>query len=164
MANFSFDIVSEIDKAEMNNVFAAVQKELLSRFDFKGTPANIDWLGDKSGFIVTGSNEWQVEAIIDIISKKLSSRNMTSKVLDLSSAVNEANLRATKQIPFISGIDKDKAKYLTNLIRSSLPKLKPQIQGDCVRVTGGSKDDLQACINLIKSTDLDYPVQFTNYR
>ena len=71
MATFSFDTVSEYNKAEMNNVFAMVQKEISNRYDFKGTPADIDWLGDKIGFKVIGENEWQIENIIDIIRKKL---------------------------------------------------------------------------------------------
>lgn len=164
MASYSFDVVSEIDKAEMNNVFGAVKKELQSRFDFKGTPADIDWLGDKDGFSVIGSNEWQVESIVDIIRKRLASRNISSKVLDLSKVPVVSNLKCTKQIPFVAGIDKEKAKVLTNLIRSNLPKLKPQIQGESIRVIGSSKDELQACINLLKQSDIDYPLQFINYR
>lgn len=164
MPTFSFDVVSDYDKAEMNNVFDQVQREIASRFDFKGTPAAIDWLDDKKGIKVTGAGEWQVENIIDITRKKLASRNQSSKVLDLSKPLSEANLKATKEIPFLSGLNQDKAKEISKLIRDALPKVKPQIQGETVRVTGSSKDDLQSAIQLLKSADLDYPVSFENYR
>ncbi|MCA9328001.1 DUF520 family protein, partial [Candidatus Saccharibacteria bacterium] len=87
MPTFSFDIVSEYDKAEMNNVHAQTKREIENRYDFKGTPADIDWMADKKGFVVTGSNEWQIDAVLDIVRKKLASREVSSKVLDLSKNV-----------------------------------------------------------------------------
>ncbi len=164
MATFSFDIVSEYDKAEMNNVFAQVEKEISNRYDFKGTPALIDWLGDKIGFKVVGENEWQIDSIIDIIRKKLAAREQSSKVLDLSKTIVTSNLKATKEIPFVAGLNQDKAKQITKLIRDEFPKVKPQIQGEAVRVVSSSKDELQSVMQLIKASDLDYPVSFTNYR
>jgi uncharacterized protein YajQ (UPF0234 family) len=164
MATFSFDTVSEYDKAEMNNVFALSQKEIANRYDFKGTPAEIEWLGDKSGFKVIGANDWQIDSIIDIIRKKLASRDQSSKVLDLIKTIITSNLKATKEIPFIAGLDQDKAKQITKLLRDNLPKIKTQIQGETVRVIGTSKDDLQTAMQLIKSQDFDFPVTFNNYR
>lgn len=164
MATFSFDIVSEYDKAEMNNVFAGVQKEITGRYDFKNTPAEIDWMPDKLGFKVVGANDWQVESIIDIIRKKLSSRELSSKVLDLSKDMVVSNLKTTKEIPFIAGLDQDKAKQITKLLRDELPKLKPQIQGDAVRVVGSSKDDLQSAMQQVRAADFDFPVAFNNFR
>jgi cyclic-di-GMP-binding protein len=164
MPTFSFDVVSDYDKAEMNNVFDQVQREIASRFDFKGTPAAIDWLDDKKGFKITGAGEWQVENIIEIVRKKLASRNQSSKVLNLEKPLNEANLKATKDVPFIAGLDQDKAKQVSKLVRDALPKLKPQIQGEAVRIIGSSKDDLQQAITLLKGADLAYPLQFENYR
>ena len=164
MATFSFDIVSEFDKAEINNVFALTQKEISNRYDFKGTPAEIDWLGDKTGFKIIGANEWQIDSIIDIIRKKLASRDQSSKTLDLSKTVVTSNLKATKEIPFIAGLDQEKAKNITKLIREEFPKIKPQIQGESVRVIGNSKDDLQKVMHLIQSHDFDFPVSFNNYR
>lgn len=164
MATFSFDIVSEYDKAEMNNVFALTQKEICNRYDFKGTPAEIDWIGDKTGFKIIGANEWQIDSIVDIVRKKLASRNQSSKTLDLSKSVVISNLKTTKEIPFIAGLDQDKAKHITKLIREEFPKIKPQIQGESVRVIGNSKDDLQNVMKLIQNHDLDFPVSFNNYR
>ena len=164
MTTFSFDIVSEYDKAEMNNVFAQVEKEIVSRYDFKGTPAAIEWLGDKKGLKIIGGNEWQIDAIIDIVRKKLAAREVSSKVLDLSEKVNESNLKATKEVPFVEGLTQDKAKKITNLIREQFPKVKTQIQGEAVRVSSGSKDELQAVMTAVRSADLDFVTSFANYR
>jgi len=164
MASFSFDIVSDYDKAEMNNVFSAVEREIGTRYDFKGTPAGIEWLGDKTGFKIIGANQWQCDAILDIIRKKLASRNQTSKVLDISQPPIESNLKTTWEIPFKQGLSQDNAKLVTKLIREKVPKAKPQIQGDMVRVTSSSKDELQAVIQLLQSEDFDFPLQFINYR
>ena len=164
MATFSFDIVSEYDKAEMNNVFTQVEKEISTRYDFKGTPAAIEWLGDKKGFKITGSNEWQIDAVLDIVRKKLASRGVSSKVLDLSKTVSESNLKATKEVPFVEGLTQDKAKKLTALIKEKFPKAKGQIQGEAVRVTSASKNDLQAVMTEVRSADLDFITSFTNYR
>ncbi len=163
MAAFSFDIVSDYDKAEMNNVFMAVQKEIINRYDFKGTPAEIDWLDDKKGLKVAGSNRWQIDSIVDIIRKKLATREQSSKVLDLSKSVSESNLKAILEIPFLSGLDQEKAKKITKLLRDNLPKLKTQIQGESVRVISTSKDDLQKAIQIVKSSDFDFPISFTNF-
>jgi uncharacterized protein YajQ (UPF0234 family) len=165
MAQFSFDIVSEYDKAEMNNVFDQAQREIVSRYDFKGTPAEIEWLNtEKTGLKVTGSGDWQIDTILDIIRKKLASRNQSQKVLDTSKEPVTSNLKTTKEVPFKQGLDQEKAKQITKLIRDDYPKVKAQIQGDEIRVTSGSKDDLQAVMQLIKSKDFDFPIIFTNYR
>lgn len=165
MANFSFDIESTYDKAEMNNVFDQSLREIDNRYDFKGTPAALEWLDDKKGFKVTGNGEWQIDAILDIVRKKLSTRGQSQKVLDTSGELVESNLKTTKDVPFKQGLDQDKAKILTKLIRDQHPKVKTQIQGDAVRVMSGSKDDLQAVMQLLRSReDLDFPVTFTNFR
>ena len=164
MATFSFDTVSEYDKAEMSNVFALAQKEIINRYDFKGTPAAIDWMEDKTGFKVIGTNEWQIDSIIDIVRKKLASREQSSKTIDLSKTVITSNLKATKELPFIAGLDQDKAKSITKLLRDKLPKVKAQIQGEAVRVVSNSKDDLQSAMQLIRAADFAFPIEFTNYR
>lgn len=165
VANFSFDIESDYDKAEMNNVFDQVQREITSRYDFKGTPAEIDWIsGEKTGFKIVGNGEWQIEAILDIVRKKLAARNQSQKVLDTTSEVTESNLKATQEVPFKQGLDQEKAKKITKLIRDEYPKAKTQIQGDAVRVTSAKKDELQDVMQLIRQQDFDFPVNFTNFR
>lgn len=164
MAQFSFDVVSDYDKAEMNNVFDQTEREMSNRYDFKGTPAAIEWLSDKTGLKITGNGEWQIDAILDIVRKKLAARDQSQKVLDISKDIVESNLKATKEVPFKHGLDQEKAKKITALLRDKVPKVKTQIQGDAVRVMSGSKDDLQAAIQLLKTQDFDFPLSFTNYR
>lgn len=165
MPTFSFDIVSDYDKAELNNVFDQTQREIASRYDFKGTPATVEWLnGDKTGLKITGNGQWQIDAILDIVRKKLASRSQSQKLLDTSRDVVESNLKASQEVPFKQGLDQEKAKKITSLVREHYPKVKTQIQGDAVRITSSSKDDLQAIMQLVRQADYDFPVSFTNYR
>ena len=164
MPSFSFDIVSEYDKAEMNNVFAGALREIANRYDFKGTPATIEWLGDKTGFKLVGAGQWQCDAILDIIRKKLAAREQSAKVFDLSKTPIENNLKTTWEIPFKQGLSQDNAKQITKLLRDAAPKVKAQIQGDAVRVTSSSKDELQNVIALLGKQDFDFALQYTNYR
>lgn len=165
MANFSFDVVSEYDKAEINNVFDQVQRELTSRYDFKGTPAEVEWLNaDKTGLKITGNGDWQIDAILDIVRKKLAARNQSQKILDVSKEPVTSNFKTTKEVPFKQGLNQEKAKQISKLIRDEAPKVKSQIQGDAVRITSNSKDDLQGVMQLLRTQDFDYPLSFTNYR
>lgn len=164
MATFSFDIVSDYDKAEMNNVFQQVQREVSNRYDLKGTPAALEWLGDKTGFRVTAANDMHLESMIDIIRRAAIARGQSTKVLDLSCEATQGNLRLVKDIPFVAGLDHTKAKSITSLIREQFPKLKTAVQGDAVRVTSPSKDDLQRVMQLVRGHDFDFPVSFINYR
>ena len=164
MATYSFDIVSECDKAEMNNVFMQSEKELGNRFDFKGTSAGIGWLDDKKGFRLTGDGEWQVDAVLDIIRKKLASRGQSIKSLDLSKDKVTTNLKTTWELPFKDGLAQDIAKQIASDIRSAVPKAKPQIQGEAVRVTSASKDELQKVITLLNQDTYEASLQCINYR
>lgn len=165
MAQFSFDAVSEYDKAEMNNVFDQVQREIVNRYDFKNTPAALEWLSpDKNGFKITGNSDYQVEAILDIVRKKLSTRGIDQKVLDASKPPESSNLKTTQSVPFIQGLDQDKAKKITKLLRDKLPKIKTQIQGEAVRISSSSKDELQTAMQTLRGSDLAFPIAFTNFR
>ncbi|MEO7363940.1 MAG: YajQ family cyclic di-GMP-binding protein [Candidatus Saccharimonadales bacterium] len=164
MANFSFDVVSDYDKAEMNNVFDQTQREIDSRYDFKGTPAAIEWLTDKTGIKLTGNGEWQIDAILDIFRKKLATRGQSQKVLDTTREQVDSNMKTTQEVPFKQGLDQEKAKKITALIREQYPKVKPQIQGDAVRVMSSSKDDLQSVMQLLGAAEFDFPIGFDNYR
>lgn len=164
MAQFSFDIASSYDKAEMNNVFQQAEKEIASRYDFRGTAAGIEWLKDKTGIKVTANSAWQLEQVIDLFRKKLATRDQSSKVLDLSGNITEANMRAWQDIPFRDGLSQDNAKKITKLLKESHPKVKAQIQGDEVRATSSSKDELQAVMQTLRAADFDFPLVFRNYR
>ena len=163
--SFSFDIVSDYDKAEINNVLDQVKREIDARYDFKGTPAAIDWLNaDKSGFKITGNSDFQIDSIIDVIRKKLAARDQSQKMLDVSKVGNTNNMQTTKELPFIKGLTQEKAKKITAVIREKLPKVKTQIQGEEVRVTSSKKDELQQAMQVIKAQDYDFPINFTNFR
>jgi uncharacterized protein YajQ (UPF0234 family) len=164
MPSFSFDIVSGYDKAEMNNVFAGVEREIGNRYDFKGTPAAIEWLSDKNGYKLIGANQWQCDTLLDIVRKKLASREQSTKVLNLSNSPVESNLKTTWEIPFKEGLSQDDAKQITKILREQTPKAKAQIQGDTIRVTSNSKDELQNIIRILNSTEFDFPLSFINYR
>jgi cyclic-di-GMP-binding protein len=165
MANFSFDIVSDYDKAEMNNVIEQAKKELGNRYDLKGTHADLDWLdGEKTGIKITGDSDYHIDAILDIVRKKLAARNQSQKVLDTSKEATASNLKTTKEVVFKKGLSSENAKKISNLVREHYPKVKPQIQGEEVRVMSSKKDELQAVMQLLRSQDFDFPLEFTNFR
>lgn len=164
MASYSFDIVSDYDKAEINNVFMQAGREIANRYDFKGTPAELDWLPDKTGLKITAASDMQLEAIIDIFRRGLINRGQSTKVLDLANEAVTTNLKMVKEVPFVAGLDSEKAKQITKVIREAFPKVKPQIQGTEIRVTSNSKDDLQKVMQLVREHDFDFPVSFTNFR
>jgi uncharacterized protein YajQ (UPF0234 family) len=165
MANFSFDVVSDYDKAEMNNVIEQAKKELGNRYDLKGTSASLDWLdSDKTGLKIVGDSDYHIDAILDIVRKKLASRNQSQKVLDTTKEPTVTNLKTTKEVLFKKGLSSENAKKISSLIREHYPKVKPQIQGDEVRVMSPKKDELQATMQLLKTQDFDFPLDFVNFR
>ncbi len=164
MAAFSFDIVSQYDKAEMNNVFMQTEKEIINRYDFKGTPAAIEWLPDRKGLKTTAAHDMQLESILDIIRNKLAARDQSSKTLDLTKLPVASNMKISKEIPFKDGLNQDNAKQITKLLKDKMPKVKAQIQGDTVRVTSNSKDELQTTMQVLRQQDYDFPLNFINYR
>lgn len=165
MANFSFDIVSDYDKSELNNVFDQTQREIQNRYDFKGTPAAVEWLDDeKSGLKIIGSNDWQIDSILEIVRKKLASRGQSQKLLDTDNEIITNNMKSSKEVPFKKGLDQEKAKKITSKIRNEYPKVKTQIQGQEVRVTSTSKDDLQSVMRLLREQDYDFPLEYINLR
>jgi len=149
----------------MNNVFEQTKKELSNRYDLKNTSANLEWLNpDKTGLLITGDNDYHIDAITDIVRKKLAARNQSQKVLDLSKEPVISNLKTTKEIAFKSGIKGEDAKKITKLIRDEYPKIKTLIQGEEIRVTGSKKDELQAVMQLLRAKDFDFPLSFINFR
>lgn len=165
MAVFSFDIESEYDKSEMNNVIDQAQREIANRYDFKNTHAALDWKNaDKTSLLITGDTQFQIDSIIDIIRKKLALRGQSQKSIDVSGEPTTNNLKMSLIVPLVRGLDQAKAKAITAVIREQYPKIKTQIQGEAVRVMSAKKDELQLVINLLKSQDFDFPIIFTNYR
>lgn len=165
MATFSFDIVSDYDKAELNNVVDQARREIANRYDLKDTKASLEWVDDtKTALKIIGENDFHLDAILDIVRKKLATREQSQKVLDVSKEPTTNNFVTTKIVPLKRGLDQEKAKKITSLIRDTYPKVKTQIQGEEVRVMSPKKDELQAVMNLLRQQNYDFPLQFTNYR
>jgi len=164
-SNFSFDVVSDYDKGELNNVYDQAQREITNRYDLKGTKAKLEWLdADKTAFKISGDSDFHIDAILDIIRKKLATRGQSQKVLDTSKESTTTNLQTTKIVPLKKGLDQERAKKISSLIRDNLPKVKTQIQGDELRISSPKKDELQSVMDLLRSQDFDFPLSFTNYR
>lgn len=163
MADSSFDIVSEVDHQEADNALNQAAKELSQRFDFKNTDTTIEWKGNEAIEITSGTEE-RALAALDVFKEKLIKRGISLKAFtagDPRSSGKEYKIGGT----FTNGLNQEQAKKLSKLIRDEGPKgVKTQVQGDELRVTSKSRDDLQDVISLIKGADLDFAVQFTNYR
>lgn len=163
MADNSFDIVSKLDRAEVDNAVTQAAKELAQRFDFKGTGAKVEFKGEMT-IELEAETEDRVKAALDVLKEKLVKRGVSLKVLDAGEVRASGRLnKITCQLK--EGITQDQAKKLAKLIRDEGPKkVKTQVQGDELRVSSPSRDDLQEVIQLVKDADLDFPVQFVNYR
>ncbi|HEY3502521.1 MAG TPA: YajQ family cyclic di-GMP-binding protein [Actinocatenispora sp.] len=163
MANPSFDIVSKLDRQEVDNALNQAAKEISQRFDFRGTGADISWAGEET-VALTAETEERVKAVLEVFKEKLVKRNVSLKALDAGEA--QASGKTYKiSCGLVSGIEQDQAKKISKLIRDEGPKgVQAQIQADQLRVTGKKKDDLQAVIALLKQSDIEIPLQFTNYR
>ena len=164
MAQFSLDIESSFDVAEMNNVFEQIRRQLANRYDLKDTQAAVEWLEEKSGLKITADHKMHLEAILEIIHRAAVKRNLSPKVFDLSQTPREANLRISQDIRFRQGLKSEDSKQISKLLRQVLPKLKVQIQGEAVRLTSASKDELQEAMKLVREQPFEFPVHFTNFR
>ena len=162
MADSSFDIVSKVDKQEAANALTQAQKEIEQRYDFKGVGASIDWSGEK--VLMKASSEDRVLAVLDVFQSKLVKRGISLKSLDVGkpfASGKEYRIEAELK----NGIEQEQAKKISKIIREEGAKsLKSQIQGDELRVSSKSRDDLQDLIALLKSKDLEVDLQFVNYR
>ena len=165
MPQFSFDIVSEYDIAEMNNVVDQTVREIRTRYDLKDTSAEVDFADNtKASLLVKADDEYQLNTVVDIIRTKLAKRSIDQSVLDTSTKPETGNPWRWN-IPLKKGISSDDAKKLSKQIRElGLKKVSTQIQGDQLRVTGPSKDDLQSVMAAVQKMKLSYPVQFQNFR
>jgi uncharacterized protein YajQ (UPF0234 family) len=159
----SFDIVSKVDRQEVDNALNQAEKELTQRFDFRGTGAEIKWAGENA-VTLQAETEDRVRAALEVFRDKLVKRNISLKALDASDP--RASGRTYKiDCTIIQGIDSEKAKAISKKIRDEGPKgVQAQIQGDQLRVSGKKKDELQTVIALLKQSDFGIALQFTNYR
>jgi uncharacterized protein YajQ (UPF0234 family) len=162
MADSSFDVVSKVDRQEVDNALNQAAREMSQRFDFKNTGASIAWSGEQ--IVLKAESEDRVKAALDVFKEKLVKRQVSLKVLDTTDPqASGKEYRITANVQ--EGISSDNAKKLAKLIRDEGPKgVQAQIQGDQLRVSGKKKDALQEAIQLLKSQDLDFAIQITNLR
>src|ERR671923_1371251 len=160
MADSSFDIVSKVERQEVDNALNQAAKEISQRYDFKGVGASISWSGDK--ILMEANSEDRVKAVLDVFQSKLIKRGISLKALD----ADEPQLSGKDYKIFASikeGISQENAKKVAKIIRDEGPKgVKAQVQGEELRVSSKSRDDLQAVIALLKGKDFDFAVQFVN--
>jgi uncharacterized protein YajQ (UPF0234 family) len=163
MADSSFDIVSKLDRQEVDNALGQTAREIATRFDFKGTGATIEWQGDQA-IEITANADDRATAVLDLFKDKLIKRSQSLKILDAGEP-RQSGRESKISITLKEGITSEDAKKISKLIRDEGPKgVKAQIQGDELRVSSKKRDDLQAVQALVKGQDLDFAVQFTNYR
>jgi len=163
MADSTFDIVSKFDRQEVDNALGQTAREVATRFDFKGTNATIEWKGE-TAIEISASADDRANAVLDVFKGKLVKRDVSLKVLDASEP-RQSGQQSKIDITLKEGISTENAKKIAKLIRDEGPKsVKAQIQGDELRVSSKSRDDLQSVIALVKSQDYDFAVQFQNYR
>jgi uncharacterized protein YajQ (UPF0234 family) len=162
MADASFDVVSDFDQQELVNALDQVRREVATRYDFKDAKISLE-LG-KSEIVLQADDEYRAGAVKDLLQSKSVRRGLSLKIFDWGKLEQAAGGSVRQHIGLKRGLTSEQAKELSKIIRDRFPKVKPAIQGDAVRVTGKSRDELQAVIGHLRG--LDYPValQFENYR
>ncbi|MFF2482581.1 YajQ family cyclic di-GMP-binding protein [Paenibacillus sp. NPDC058071] len=158
----SFDIVSKVDMQELNNAIQQAEREIETRFDFKGSKSSIAL--EKEELVIVSDDDFKLNSVIDILQSKMMKRGVPIKNLDYGKIESASAHTVRQRVKLRQGIDQEHAKKINILIRDSKLKVKSQIQGDQIRVTGKSRDDLQAVISLLRGADLKVELQFLNYR
>jgi uncharacterized protein YajQ (UPF0234 family) len=158
----SFDIVSKMDIQELNNAINQAEKEIATRFDFKNSKSKIEL--EKEELAIVSDDEFKLQNVLDILHSKMAKRGISLKNLEYGKVESGAASTVRQRIKLKQGIDQDNAKKINILIRDCKLKVKSQIQGDQIRVTGKSKDDLQQLIQLLRKAELPLELQFLNFR
>ena len=162
VTEFSFDIVSRADMMEVKNGLGQAEKELSNRYDLKGTKCEIQHVKDDLTLIA--DDEFRMDQLKDIVFSKLLKRGIDARQIEWGKLEPGAGISVKMKVTFKTGIAQDKAKPLIKKIKDEGLKVQAQIQGEEIRVTSKSKDDLQKAINFVKGLELDFPVDFVNYR
>lgn len=158
----SFDIVSDYDRQELVNAVDQTQREMHQRYDLKSTNSSLDL--EKDAIVITTPSDMTLHAIVDVLESKMIRRGLDLKLLARGPVENASGGMVRQRITLKKGISQDLARDIVKVVRDAGPKLRAQIQGDAVRVTGKSRDDLQTAIAAVRARDYDVPLQFTNYR
>ena len=158
----SFDVVSKVDLQEVDNALNQTRKEVAQRYDLKDAKTEIGW--DQKELIITSAADFKVKAVVDVLQSKLVRRNVPIKNLDYGKVEPAAGGRARQVIKVLQGIDSEKAREITKMVKSSGIKAQAQILEDEVRVNSKKKDDLQAMIQALRAADFGIALQFVNFR
>jgi len=161
-SNYTFDIVSDFDHQEMLNAIDQTRREIENRYDLKDTQTSLELTED--AITVNTDSEFTFNTVHDILRNKAAKRNLSQKIFEYGTVESASGNRVRQVITLKRGIDKELAKEITKKIKNEFKKVQPSIQGDSVRVSSKSKDDLQEVIQSLKETDYPVPLQITNYR
>jgi len=162
--NYSFDIVSEISWQEIDNAVNQARKEILQRYDFKGSKSKIEYSQKDKTMTILADDDYKLKAVIDILQNKFVKRAIPLKSLKYKAAEEASGSMMRQVIEVLQGISKDNARLIVKIIKDSKIKVQAAIQDEQVRVSGRDKDTLQEAIALVKGAELDFAVQFVNYR
>lgn len=158
----SFDVVNTIEMMEVDNAISQANKEVLQRFDFKGS--NTTLVRKDKEIVLESSDDYKLSATLDVLQSKLAKRNVPLKVLKIDEPEPASGGRARQKITLQEGIDTERSKQIVKMIKDKKLKVQASIQGESVRVTGKKKDDLQEVMSFLKASDFSLPLQFTNFR
>jgi uncharacterized protein YajQ (UPF0234 family) len=157
----SFDVVSEVDKHELSNALDQANREIGTRYDFKGSNARVEQSGNLLN--LEAESEFQVKQMIPILKEKMAKRGIDVECLEFGEVV-EMNKRARQPVTVREGLDKELARKMVKLVKDSKLKVQAAVQGEQLRVTGKKRDDLQQVMQILRSAGLGIPLQFNNFR
>jgi cyclic-di-GMP-binding protein len=160
--DFSFDIVSDFDRQEMVNAVDQTHREMIQRYDLKNAHGTL--VLEKDSIVVTAPSDMTLRAIVDVLESKMVRRSLDLKILAFGEIEQASGGQVRQRLGLKRGIDQDLARTITKVIRDAVPKAKAQIQGDAVRVSSKSKDELQRVMATVREKGYDVPLQFVNYR
>ena len=158
----SFDIVSELNTVELRNAVDQANKEIGTRFDFKGSDARVE-LADKA-LTLFADDDFKLKQVADVLTAKLAKRGVDIRALEYKDAEKISGNKMKQAVVARTGVDQERAKKIVRVLKDSKLKVQASIQGDAVRVSGAKRDDLQGAIALVKKSVTDYPLQYQNFR
>jgi uncharacterized protein YajQ (UPF0234 family) len=164
MADNSFDVVSKIELPEVSNAIQQALKEIGQRYDLKDSKSTIELKEKDNKVLIASSDDFKLKAVTEVLQSKLVKRNVPLKGLTYGTITPGAGTSVRQEITLQSGIPLEKAKDIVKAVKDSKRKVQASIQGDVVRIAGKDRDDLQAIIQLLKSSDFGIDMQFTNFR
>ena len=162
MSSFSFDVVSDFDRQELVNTLDQVRRDVGQRYDLKDSGTEIEL--EEGSLTITTASDMSLDAVVDVLRQKATKRDLSLKIFDFQPAEAVGGNKVKQVVKLRKGLSQELAKQLSKTVRDQLKKVTVAIQGESLRITGKSKDDLQQAIQLLKAQDVEVPLQFENYR